>query len=154
MNIVILKGNLTRDPDLRYTPNGRAVAEFAIAVNKSWTDGNGQRQEKVSFHECRLWGPSAEAMSKHFSKGKPILIEGELAQEQWDDKETGKKRSKTLVLVNRWHFAGGDRRPAPEEPPDRVHGRQVTHTTTPSKPFAEDHAADGSDGMAEDDIPF
>jgi single-strand DNA-binding protein len=120
MNVVILKGNITRDPELKYTPNGIAVLDIGIAVNKTWTTEAGEKKEKVTFVDCRAWRGTAETVAKHFTKGKPILIQGELAQEEWEDKETGKKRRKTLILIDRFEFAGDLRaRPAAEEPEDR-----------------------------------
>ncbi len=106
MNIIILKGNLTRDPEVRYTPRGMAVCEFAMATNRRWHDDSGQMKEEVTFHECRCWGKSGESIGQHFNKGKPILLHGRQAQEQWEDKTTGKKRSKTLNIVEHWEFCG------------------------------------------------
>lgn len=158
MNIVILKGNVTRDPELRYTPSGVAVVEIGVAVNKTWYDDGGNKHEKVTFVDCIAWRNAAENLAKHFSKGKPILIEGELSQDEWEDKETGQKRRKTRIVVNRWHFAGDLRgRPAAEEPPDRRGSTAPTSTRYPSPAAAgaggPPPPPDG-DGMEEDDIPF
>lgn len=148
MNIVILKGNITRDVELKHTPSGVPVAEIGIAINKVWHTDSGERKEKVSFHDCRAWRSTAENIAKHFSKGKPILIEGELTQEEWEDKETGKKRRKTLVIINRFHFAGDVRaRPAPEEPEDRR-----TSYASPKDAATNTNPVEGS--LDEDDIPF
>ena len=107
-NKVILMGNLTRDPELKTLPRGTAVCELSLAVNKTWKDDQGQKHERASFFGCVAFGSTAENLAKYFSKGKPILIEGELAQETWDDKETGKKREKTKVRVERFEFVGGN----------------------------------------------
>jgi single-strand DNA-binding protein len=107
-NKVILMGNLTRDPELKTLPRGKAVCELSLAVNKTWKDDNGQKQERTSFFGCSAFGSTAENLAKYFSKGKPILIEGELTQETWEDKETGKKREKTKVRVERFEFVGGN----------------------------------------------
>ncbi len=107
-NKVILMGNLTRDPELKHLPRGTAVCELSLAVNKTWKDDSGQRQERTSFFGCSAFGSTAENLAKYFSKGKPILIEGELTQETWEDKETGKKREKTKVRVERFEFVGGN----------------------------------------------
>lgn len=149
MNLVILKGNVTRDIELTYTKGGTAVCEIGLALNKTWTDSStGEKKEKVSFHDCRAWGKTAEFIEKWFSKGKPILIQGELAQDEWEDKETGKKRRKTVVLIDRVEFAGDVRkREAPEEPEDRQQkrGDQVSAEKGPmSRPLSDE----------DDDIPF
>ena len=110
MNRTILKGNLTRDMDLRYTPKGTAVGEFAIAVNRKWKDQQaGEMKEEVVFLECQAWSRQAEVIADHFKKGSPILIEGRLAQDKWTDKETGKERTKTLVVVEQFEFCGDAR---------------------------------------------
>lgn len=107
MNRTILKGNLTRDMELRYTPKGTAVGEFAIAVNRKWKDTQtGEMKEDVVFLECQAWSRQAEVIHEHFRKGSPILIEGRLAQDKWTDKETGKARTKTLVVVEQFEFCG------------------------------------------------
>lgn len=151
MNIIILKGNLTRDPEVRYTPRGTAVAEFSMATNRRWMDDSGQVKEEVTFHECRCWGKSGESIGKHFVKGRPILIHGRQAQEQWEDKATGKKRSKTLNLVEHWEFcgesrgaAGGGAREAAPAPRPGV--GNATGRETMEEVFTE--PAEG------DDIPF
>jgi single-strand DNA-binding protein len=101
-------GNLTRDPELKHLPRGTAVCELSLAVNKVWKDDQGQKQERASFFGCVAYGSTAENLAKYFSKGKPILIEGELTQETWEDKETGKKREKTKVRIERFEFVGGN----------------------------------------------
>lgn len=156
INTVILGGNITRDIELEYTPSGTPVLTFGIAVNKHYTTSSGEKKERVLFADCRAWNNQAEVIAQYFSKGKPILVEGEMAQESWDDKETGKKRTKTLVLVNRFHFAGdnGKRREAPEEPEDRQKGRDMEtrrrgeEERTPSGPMSRQLTDDDSD------IPF
>jgi len=110
LNIVALKGNLVRDPELKYTPSGAAVCEIGIAVNEVWHDANKQKQERVHFFGAVAWGATGENMAKYFTKGMPILIEGSLTQETWEDKESGKKREKTKIKIARWDFCGGDRK--------------------------------------------
>lgn len=98
-NKVILVGNLTRDPQARFTPGGTAVAEIGLAVNRSWMNKNtNQREEEVTFIDVTLWGRTAEVASEYLSKGRPVLIEGRLQLDQWDDKESGQKRSKLKVV--------------------------------------------------------
>ncbi|NQV28737.1 MAG: single-stranded DNA-binding protein [Rhodopirellula sp.] len=98
-NKVILMGNLTRDPEVRFTPSGTAVSEVGLAVNRSWFDKQtNQRKEEVTFVDVTLWGRQAEVAGEYLSKGRGVLIEGRLQLDQWDDKETGQKRSKLRVV--------------------------------------------------------
>lgn len=107
MNTVILSGNLTADPEIRYTKSGTAVCQFTIAHNKRWKTEAGEQKEKVSFIGCVIWGRRAEVFAEHHRKGSKALVRGELTQESWDDKETGKKQSKTKVNVEEFEFIGG-----------------------------------------------
>lgn len=107
MNTVILSGNLTADPELRRTNGGTAVCEFTIAHNKRWKTDAGEQKEKVSFIGCVIWGRRAEVFAEHHKKGSKALVRGELTQESWDDKTTGKKQSKTKVNVEEFEFVGG-----------------------------------------------
>jgi single-strand DNA-binding protein len=107
-NRVILMGNLTRDPQVRYIPSGSAVAEIGMAVNRSWYDKQtNSRKEEVTFVDVTLWGRDAEVAGEYLSKGRPVLIEGRLALDQWDDKATGQKRSKLKVVAERMQMLGG-----------------------------------------------
>jgi single-strand DNA-binding protein len=81
-----------------------SVTSFSVAVNETWQDKNGQRQERVNFIECEAWGARGETIAKYFSKGRQILVEGSLRQDTWDDKDTGKKRSAIKVSVNAFSF--------------------------------------------------
>lgn len=152
MNVVILKGNITRDPEIKYTPKGTACVEIGLAVNEVWFNDANEKQEEVTFLDCRAWGRNAEAIAKSFSKGKPILINGKLKQERWDDKTTGKPRSKTLVIIERWEFAGDLRSRVPEEP----EGHRSTSYASPRAAATNSNPTPGpiADGMEEDDIPF
>ena len=96
-NKVILLGNLTRDPEVRYTPNGIAVANFAIAVNRKYKQGE-ETKEEVSYIDIVVFGKQAENCGQYLNKGDAALIEGRLQQRRWDDKETGQKRSKTATM--------------------------------------------------------
>ena len=109
LNKMMLAGNLTRDPELKFTPNGTPVLDFGIAVNHRWRDDAGNLKEDTYFGDCRAWGKQAESIAQHFHKGKPIFIEGRLAQEKWIDKETQKERRKTLTIVKEWQFCGDAR---------------------------------------------
>lgn len=105
-NKVLLMGNLTRDPELRYTSNGQALAKFGIATNRKFKSGDGMKEE-VTYVDCTAWARTAEVISEYMHKGSPIFIEGRLQFSQWEDKETGKKRSKLDVVVDRFQFLGG-----------------------------------------------
>jgi single-strand DNA-binding protein len=104
-NKVILAGNLTRDPELRYTGNGMAIAKFALAVNRKWKDGNtGDMKEEVTFVDIDAFGKQAETIGQYLKKGRPILIEGRLKLDQWEDKQTQQKRSRLGVVLESFSF--------------------------------------------------
>ncbi len=106
-NRVILIGNLTRDPEVRYIPSGMAVAEIGLAVNRQFTDKNSnERKEEVTFVDVTLWGREAELAGEYLAKGRPVMIEGRLQMDTWDDKATGQKRSKLKVVGERMQFLG------------------------------------------------
>src|SRR6185436_9545580 len=119
-NKVILVGNLTRDPQVKYTTGGTAVTEIGLAVNRRWLDKqSNQRKEEVTFVDVTLWGRTAEIAGEYLAKGRQVLIEGRLKLDQWDDKETGQKRSKLKVhcenmtmLGSRQEGGGGGRGPS------------------------------------------
>ncbi len=103
-NRVILMGNLTRDPELRYTPGGTAVANFGIAINRRFKTEDEVREE-VDFFDIVVWGKQAENCSEYLSKGRPVLLEGRLQQNRWETSE-GQKRSKVEVVANTVQFLG------------------------------------------------
>jgi len=103
-NQVILMGNLTRDPQLSYTPNQLAVVEFGLAVNRKWTKEDGSQAEEVLFIECQVFGKRAEVVAKHFVKGSPIFVQGRLKLERWD--KDGEKHSRIRVIVMGFEFIG------------------------------------------------
>jgi len=105
-NKVILMGNLTRDPELSYTPQGSAVCKFGIAMNEKWTNKQtGQAQEKVHFVDITAWAKTAETVAEYFHKGDPILVDGKLQQDRWEDQQ-GQKRNKLYVVLERFSFVG------------------------------------------------
>ena len=105
----IVAGNVTRDPEMRTTPSGAQVCSFAIAVNRSYRDGNGAQQEQTSFIECVAWSKAAELITQYVRKGSGLLVSGRLDQRSWDDKNTGQKRSRVEVVVEDFTFlSGGD----------------------------------------------
>jgi single-strand DNA-binding protein len=103
-NKVILAGNLTRDPELRYTPKGTAVAQFTLAVNRTWKSETGENKEEVSFIDVDAFGRQAEVIAQYMRKGRPFLVEGRLKQDSWEDKETRQKRSKLKVVLESFSF--------------------------------------------------
>lgn len=106
-NKVVIVGNVTRDIEVRHIPSGTAVADVSIAINSTWTDKqSNEKKEEVTFVECTLWGRTAELAAEYLKKGIPVLFEGSLKQENWEDKETGAKRSKIKVVVENMQFLG------------------------------------------------
>src|SRR6476661_2227647 len=103
-NKVLLMGNLTRDPELRYTPKGTAVAKIGLAINRVWRDESGANKEDVTFVDVDAWGKHAETISQYLKKGRPILVEGRLKLDQWDDKQTNQKRSRLGVVLESFQF--------------------------------------------------
>ncbi|MFO0793238.1 MAG: single-stranded DNA-binding protein [Candidatus Brocadiaceae bacterium] len=112
LNKVFLMGNLTRDPELRYTPAGLAVASFGIAINRTWMDKTGEKKQEVCYVDVSLFGRRAEVIGEYFSKGSPIFIEGRLQYNQWETKD-GQKRNALRVVADNFEFIGGSaKRPA------------------------------------------
>ena len=109
LNQLFIGGNLTRDPELRFTPNGTAICKFGVAVNRKWKTESGEEKEEVTFVDIDCFGKTAELIAKLFKKGKPILVQGRLKLEQWDDKQTGQKKSKLGVALESFQFCGGDK---------------------------------------------
>jgi single-strand DNA-binding protein len=158
-NKVILMGNITRDIELRTTPSGQSVARIGLAVNRNWTGQDGEKREEVTFVDCDAWGKTAEIMAKYLSKGRPVFIEGRLKLDQWDDKETGQKRSKMGVVIESFQFidsrqgggggdggeGGGSRNPAPVRQQSRGGGSGGSGGAPQRPP---------EDSMGPDDIPF
>lgn len=107
VNKVILIGNLTRDPEVRYTPKGTAVSDIALACNRVRTGDDGNRIEEVTYVDVTLWGRQAELSGQYLSKGRPVYIEGRLQLDTWDDKNTGQKRSRLRVVGEVMQFLGG-----------------------------------------------
>jgi single-strand DNA-binding protein len=106
-NKVILLGNLTRDPEVRYTPKGSAVADLGLAVNRQYTLDTGEKREEVTFVDVTFWGRTAEVAGEYLKKGRPVFIEGRLQLDTWDDKQSGQKRSKLKVIGETMQMLGG-----------------------------------------------
>lgn len=141
LNRVFLIGNLTRDPQLRYTPSGTAVADLGIAVNRNWTGQDGQKHEEVTFVDVTLWARQAELAGEYLSKGRPVFIEGRLQLDQWQDKE-GQKRQRLRVVGERMQFLGG---------PAGRGADSAAEKLPPPEDFGEPSPAAPATG---DDIPF
>jgi single-strand DNA-binding protein len=146
-NKVILVGNLTRDPELRYTPKGTAVAKIGLAVNRVWTTETGEKKEDVTFVDVDAFGRTAENVAQYMRKGSPMLVEGRLKLDQWDDKQTGQKRSKLGVVAESVQFLGSP--------------RSAEGTAAPAAPRAAAPAAaaaaepaEAEPAPPEDDVPF
>jgi single-strand DNA-binding protein len=150
-NKVILVGNLTRDPELRYTPKGTAIAKIGVAVNRVWTNEAGEKKEEVTFVDVDVFGRTAENVGQYMRKGRPILIEGRLRLDQWDDKQTGQKKSRLGVVAETVQFlgspAGSEGGAAPAARPARP-----APAAAPSAPPAE--PVDGDGPPEADDVPF
>lgn len=109
LNEVRLIGNLSRDPELRVTPSGSSVCQFAIAVNREFKDAGGQKREEVAFIDCEAWGKTGELVQQYLSKGSQCLVCGRLRQDSWEDKADGKKRSRLKVVLENVQFLGAPR---------------------------------------------
>jgi single-strand DNA-binding protein len=156
LNKVMLIGNLTRDPEIKYTPKGTAIAAFGLAVNRSYTTESGEKREEVTFIDLEAYARLAEIIGEYCKKGRPIFVEGRLKLDTWDDKQSGQKRSKMKVIVETMQllgsreggpgggggdFEGGQSGGAPAQP------RRAP--APPPRP-----AADPDLDAAPDDIPF
>ena len=109
LNKVFLIGNLTRDPQLRYTPSGAPVADLGLAVNRKFKGQDGTWKDETCFVDLTVWGKTAENAAEYLSKGRSVFVEGRLKLDQWDDKNTGQKRSKLSVVAERLQFLGSPR---------------------------------------------
>jgi len=107
-NKVVIAGNLTRDPEVRYTPGGTAVCEVGVAVNRTWFDKQAnEKKEETTFVDVTLWGRQAEVAGEYLAKGRGVLIEGRLQLDEWEDKQSGQKRSKLKVVGENMQMLGG-----------------------------------------------
>lgn len=108
LNSVHLMGNLTRDPEVRYTPKGTAVCDISLAINRMLPpeQEGGERREEVTYVDVTLWGKTAENAGQHLAKGRNVFVDGRLALETWEDKQSGQKRSRLKVVAESWQFLG------------------------------------------------
>lgn len=156
LNKVMLIGNCTRDPEVRYTPKGTAVTDLGLAINRFYTGDNGEKQEETTFVDVTLWGRTAEIAGEYLKKGKPVFIEGRLQLDSWDDKQTGQKRTKLKVIADGLQLLGGregggggggeySQEREGTRPPPRSAGKPPQRQQPPMDPDLEPEA---------DDIPF
>jgi single-strand DNA-binding protein len=148
-NKVILLGNLTRDPEVRYTPKGSAVCDLGIAINRQYTLESGEKREEVTFVDVVLWSRLAEIAGEYLKKGRPIFIEGRLQLDTWDDKQSGQKRSKLRVIGETMQLLGGRPPGAAGAAEGGEEARASRGKTTPP-PAKPPTAAEPDD----DEIPF
>jgi single-strand DNA-binding protein len=159
-NKVILMGNLTRDPELRFTPNNMAICKFGLAVNRRFKDGQtGEWKEEPTFVDVTIFGARAEPFARYHQKGKQAFIEGSLRLDTWEDKNGGGKRSKLYVVADTWEFVGGGRGEGAggaERAAAGGFGRPEPGRAEPSRAEADSAGSPGADPeyQASDDVPF
>ena len=160
LNKVMLMGNLTRDPEVRYTPKGTAVAELGLAINRVYSAENGEKREETTFVDVTLWGRTAEIAGEYLKKGRPVFIEGRLQLDSWDDKQTGQKRSKLKVVGEAMQLmggrgeGGGAAAGGGESEGASGGGGARPPQSRPSRPPAQKPPTDPDLEPEEDDIPF
>ncbi|HUB26411.1 MAG TPA: single-stranded DNA-binding protein [Tepidisphaeraceae bacterium] len=160
-NKVILLGNLTRDPQLRYLPSQMAVTEFGLACNRKFKTSTGEQREEVLFVDCTAWGKQAEIINQYCTKGRPLFVEGRLKLDSWEDNNGGGKRSKLTVVVENFQLLGGrDGQGAPpgagEGPSGASDGPPAASAPRKSAPPAQAQQPPYADEphFKDDDIPF
>jgi single-strand DNA-binding protein len=149
LNRVLLIGNLTRDPEVRYTPKGTAVTEIGLAVNRIYSGEDGEKKEETTFVDVTLWARQAEIAGQYLKKGRPVFIEGRLQLDTWDDKQTGQKRSRLRVVAENLQLLGS--RPEGEGSSSTSGPRRSPSASAPPvRPEPRDPDLDAEP----DDIPF
>lgn len=156
LNRVMLMGNLTRDPELRYLPSNTPVVNVGLAINRKWKNQQGEPQEETTYVDCEAFGRSAEVINQYLRKGRPVFIEGRLRLDQWQDRE-GQNRSKLKVVVENFQFV--DSRGGVDVPggPAGGHTGQVTPSHAVPQPAGAPAVGQGAEAhqpVGEDDIPF
>lgn len=151
-NKVQLIGNLTRDPEVRYTPKGSAVCDIGLAINRVYNNEGGEKVEEVTFVDVVLWAKMAELAGKYLAKGRSVFIEGRLQVDSWEDKDTGQKRSRMRVVGEQMQFLGspaGEKQEARQQRPAPAARQQ----TRPAQPPDSSSMSD-DDWMSKEDAPF
>jgi len=155
-NKVILIGNLTRDPELRYTQSGVAIAKIGLAINRSWRSESGEMKEEVTFVDVEAFRKQAETICQYVKKGRALMVEGRLKLDQWDDKQTGQKRSRLGVVLDSFQFLDSGSRGGDETgsgysaPPARSRPNPTAPTPAPANSETESDMPPHED----DDVPF
>jgi len=155
-NQAVILGNLTRDPDLRYTPNGQPVASFGVATNRAWTDSEGDKKEQVEYHDVVVWGKLAEICSQYLSKGRKVLAVGRLQTRSWEAQD-GSKRSKTEIVATDISFvdkAGVVPKETEGEQEKEEAEQKETKKTDNKKEKKEEVKEEKKEEIDLDDIPF
>jgi len=146
-------GNLTREPELRWTPNGKAVCEIGMAINREWRNDKDEKMSDVIFVDVTLWGKAGEAVAEYLKKGDPIFVNGRLQMDSWTDKATGQKRTKLKVVAEGFQFIGGKRQEDGEER-ERYDQKAERNERPPANRPARPPVDPDLDPESEDDIPF
>ena len=134
VNKVILIGNVTRDPEVKFTPKGSAVADLGLAINRNYTLDNGEKREETTFVDVELWGRLAEIAGEYAKKGRPIYIEGRLRMDTWEDKASGQKRSRMKVVGENLQLLGGRPSGGGTGPDEEGSGHQESRPQRTSRP--------------------
>lgn len=158
-NKVLLLGNLTRDPEIRTTPSGLAIAKIGLAVNRSYRTQEGEQKEEVTYVDCDAFGKTAETMARYLSKGRPVFIEGRLRLDQWQDKNSGENRSKLSVVIDNFQFLGSrDETSASTEQPATPNRKDYSDNAPPPRPSTKPKSSPPptpqDESIEEDDVPF
>lgn len=151
-NKVILIGNLTRDPELRYTPKGTAIARIGMAVNRSWKTDTGETREETTFVDVDAFGRQAEVIGQYMRKGRPFMVEGRLKLDQWEDKQSGQKRSKLGVVLESFTFLDSGNRGEANAPAAEAPRTRPGVVAPPAAPAAAESEA--APLPEDDDVPF
>jgi single-strand DNA-binding protein len=151
-NKVILAGNQTRDPEMRYTPKGTAVVTFGLAMNRRWKSETGETKEEVTFVDIDAFGREAELISQYMKKGRPLLMEGRLKFDQWEDKNTHQKQSKLRVVLERFSFI--DSKGDSGMPSDVPRARPAAAPAAPAPAPAPEPSEPEAPPVEQDDVPF
>jgi single-strand DNA-binding protein len=154
LNRVFLMGNLTRDPELRYTPSGTPVCEFGMAMNRTYKTRDGEQREETCFVDVTMWGRRGVVISEYFTKGRPIFIEGRLKYDTWESPDG--RRSKLSVTANNFEFIGGrgpDQPRRGQQQQSRPAGQSGRQQPAEEPEPQEDQEDEGYD-VADDEIPF
>ena len=165
LNKVQLMGNITRDPEVRYTPKGTAVTDIGLAINRNYSTDDGDRREETTFVDITFWGRQAEVIGEYMKKGRPLYVEGRLQLDQWEDKNSGQQRSRLKVIGDNFQFLGGrdeggqrgggqgqqsSQQVAPQQQPQQSQQSQQSQQQAPAQQNYDPIPPSDDD----DDIPF